>query len=137
MEAIVLIDTGPLVAVLRRRDEHHAWARAHFDGFEEACITCEAVLSESFFLLEPAPGGKEALCSLVERGIVTVPFSFSGHAAEILRLIRRYRDTPMSFADACVVRMAEITANATVFTTDSDFRSYRKNGRQTIPLIAP
>jgi predicted nucleic acid-binding protein len=137
MAKTVLIDSGPLVAALRQRDEHHAWARAHFEAATETFVTCEAVISESLFLLERAKYGKEALCGLLERGIVKVGFSFAGQLAETIRLIRRYNDTPMSFADACLVRMAEQTENSVVFTTDSDFRAYRKNGRQVIPLIMP
>lgn len=109
----------------------------HFEAERESFITCEAVISESFFLLERARGGKEALCGLLERAIITVDFSITDQLAETLHLIRRYHDTPMSFADACLVRMAEQTEGAVVFTTDSDFRTYRKNGRQIIPLIMP
>src|SRR4051812_14855636 len=103
----VLIDTGPLVAALRRRDVHHAWARAHFESTTEPFATCEAVISESLFLLERAREGKEVLCGLIERGIIVGRSSFDGEMRETLRLIRRYHDTPMSFADACLVRMAE------------------------------
>ena len=137
MAKSVLIDTGPLVAALRRRDAHHAWARAHFEAATVPFATCEAVISESLFLLERARDGKEALCSLIERGVVVVRYSFDEEMAETLRLIRRYNDTPMSFADACLVRMAEKGDETVVFTTDSDFRAYRKNGRQVIPLIIP
>jgi len=137
MARIVLIDTGGIVAALRRRDQHHAWARAHFEAFVEPCLTCEAVLSESFFLLERAREGKQALCGLLEREIITVAFSLKEQLAETLRLLRRYSDTPMSLADACLVRMTELIDDATIFTTDTDFETYRKHGRQTIPLIQP
>jgi len=137
MAKTVLVDSGPIVAALHQREQHHAWARAHFDADTEPFVTCEAVISESFFLLERARGGKESLCALLERGIIVVDFSFSGQITETVNLIRRYRDTPMSFADACLVRMVEQTADAVVFTTDSDFLTYRKNGRQMIPLIMP
>ena len=137
MAKSVLIDTGPLVAALRRRDTWHAWARAHFQAATEPFATCEAVISESLFLLERARDGKKALCSLIERGVIAVRYSFDEEMAETLRLIRRYHDTPMSFADACLVRMAEKHDETVVFTTDSDFRTYRKNGRQVIPLIIP
>ena len=83
------------------------------------------------------PQGKEALCGLLDRGIIGLGFSFHNHLDETLRLIRRYQDTPMSFADACMVRMAETYAGSVIFTTDSDFETYRKNGRQIIPLITP
>ena len=100
-------------------------------------MTCEAVVSEAFFLLDRARDGKEALSALLDRGIVRVEFSFAAQQSETLRLIRRYRDTPMSFADACLVRMAEQLDGAAVFTTDGDFRTYRRNGRQVIPVIMP
>lgn len=137
MAKSVLIDTGPLVAALRQRDEQHEWARAHFQAATEPFISCEAVISESLFLLERARDGKEALCGLLERGIIVVRYSFEDELAETLRLIRKYHDTPMSFADACLVRMVEKSDNSVVFTTDSDFRTYRRNGRQVIPLMIP
>jgi uncharacterized protein len=137
MAKSVLIDSGPLVAALRRRDEHHEWARAHFEAATEPFVSCEAVISESLFLLERTRAGKEALCGLLERGIIVVRYSFEDELTETLRLIRRYDDTPMSFADACLVRMVEKSDNTVVFTTDNDFRTYRKNGRQVIPLIMP
>lgn len=137
MAKAVIIDSGPIVAALRQRDEHHAWARAQFEAATEPFVTCEAVISESLFLLERAPQGKKVLCGLLERGVVTVNFSFTRQLPETVRLIRRYHDTPMSFADACLVRMAEQISDASIFTTDSDFLTYRKNGRQVIPLMMP
>lgn len=137
MARTVVIDSGAIVAALRRRDQYHAWARAHFEAETEPFVTCEAVLSESFFLLEQAGGGREALCGLLERGIINIHFSLSDQLAQTLRLLRRYHDMPISFADACLVRVAEQVHDAVVFTTDTDFRTYRKNGRQMIPLIIP
>ncbi len=133
----VLIDSGPLVAALRRRDQHHKWARAHFEAGTEAFLTCEAVVSESFFLLERSREGTEALSAVLDRGIVRVQFSLAEQLSETLRLLRRYGDTPMSFADACLVRMSEQMNDAVIFTTDSDFRTYRRNGRQVIPTLMP
>jgi len=137
MAKTIVIDSGCIVAALHRRDQHHAWARAHFEVFVEPCLTCEAALSESFFRLERAREGKQALCSLLQRQLIVVGFSLQNHLAEIVGSLRRYADTPMSLADACLVRMAELIDNAVVFTTDSDFRTYRKHGRQTIPVITP
>ena len=137
MAKTVLVDSGPIVAALLQRDQHHRWARAHFEASAEPFVTCEAVISESLFLLERARDGREALCGLLERGIVAVDFSFASQIVETLRLIRRYNDTPMSFADACLVRMAERGENIVILTTDSDFRTYRRNGRQVIPLLMP
>lgn len=137
MARTVLIDTGPLVAALRKRDKHHEWARAHFEAATVPFATCEAVVSECLFLLEGAREGKDALCGLLERRIIVVSFSLEAEREATLRLIRRYRDTPMSLADACLVRMAELENRATVLTTDSDFRIYRKNSRQVIPTFMP
>ena len=95
------------------------------------------MLSESFFLLERAKEGKDRLASMLERGIIVADFTFSSQREETLGLLRRYNDTPMSFADACLVRMAELHEGAVVFTTDSDFRIYRKNARQAIPVLSP
>ena len=137
MAKTVLIDSGPIVAVLRRRDQHHGWARAHFETSNESFATCEAVISESHFLLEGTPGGVEALYALLERSVIKVPFSLTNQLDETVRLIRRYHDMPMSLADACLVRMAELEEDIAVFTTDTDFRLYRRNGRQVIPVIMP
>jgi predicted nucleic acid-binding protein len=100
-------------------------------------MTCQAALSESFFLLERTREGKQALCALLERKVILLSFSMEDDVTETLRLLRRYGDIPMSLADACLVRMAELIPDATVFTTDSDFATYRKHGRQIIPLITP
>lgn len=137
MASTVLIDSGAIVAALRRRDQHHDWARSHLEAFTDPCLTCEGVLSESFFLLDRAKEGKHKLASILERGIIVPDFTFAEQLQQTVRLMRRYNDTPMSFADACLVRMAELHSAAVVFTTDSDFSIYRKNGRQAIPLILP
>lgn len=126
-----------MVTALRRRDKYHAWARANFEAFTEPCLTCEAVLSESFLLLQASGQGKRALSSLLEREVILVEFSLPSQLRETLHLFLRYADTVMSLADACLVRMAELIENAVVFTTDSDFEIYGKQARQRIPLIPP
>jgi uncharacterized protein len=71
------------------------------------------------------------------RGIIIPGFSFHHQLTETIRLISRYQDTPMTFADACLVRMAELRDEAIILTTDTDFQIYRKKGRQVIPLLIP
>jgi len=137
MASPVLVDTGPLVAALRARDRDHAWTRAQLQSFSEPLMTCEAVLSEAYFLLQNVPKGRESLSALIERGNLEVRFDFQDQREATLRLLRKYSDTPMSFADACLVRMSEETRGARVFTLDRDFLAYRRNGRERIPLIAP
>ena len=55
----------------------------------------------------------------------------------VSRLLERYKNVPMSLADACIVRMAELRAKSVVFTLDSDFAIYRMNSRQRIPTLSP
>ena len=137
MVKVVIIDTGAIVAALCKRDEHHAWARRAMESMENPCLTCEAVVSESFFLLEKAREGNDRLCAMLERGLIQVDYSIQEHLPETLRLIRQYRDTPMSFADACLVRMVDTHSGASIWTTDQDFRIYRRRGKHEIPVIAP
>jgi predicted nucleic acid-binding protein len=66
-----------------------------------------------------------------------IDFSLQTEIEAVEKLIKKYADVPMDFADACLVRMSELTGNATVFTLDSDFHIYRKNGKKKIDLIIP
>ena len=137
MAALVVADTGPLVAALRARDRDHAWARAQLSSLSDPLATCEAVLTEAFYLLRAVPGGHERLAALVDRGAIEVRFDFQDERDPVLRLLRKYADTPMSFADACLVRMSELHRDSRIFTLDRDFDAYRRNGRERIPLLAP
>lgn len=137
MSASLLVDTGPLVALLSERDRHHEWAKQAFAGSSIPARTCEAVLSEAWHLLRLTRRGQSALLELVERGLVSLDFTLAAELVAVSRLVTRYRDRPMSLADACLVRMAELYDEAAVLTLDEDFTIYRKNGRQVIPLVAP
>jgi predicted nucleic acid-binding protein len=135
----VLVDAGAIVALLDRRDVHHQWAKRQVAELHHAMVTCEAVVSEAFFLLAPVRSGISTLADLVRHELVRIDsnFSFCEHSREILDNIERYKNVPMSFADACLVRMAEIERDSLVFTTDRDFLTYRRNRRERIPLISP
>jgi predicted nucleic acid-binding protein len=135
----VLVDTGPLVALLNRRDTHHEWAKREAANFTPPLFTCEAVLSEAFFLLSRLRNGTAALSALLRDELILIApdFSVRDHVTEILAHLGRYATVPMSFADACLVRMTELQRDTTVFTTDRDFLTYRRNRRQPIPLISP
>jgi uncharacterized protein len=133
----ILADTGPLVAYISETDEHHRWAVAAFESFYEPIYTCEAVVSEVLFLLRSANSNTETFLQLMERGLVQLAFSIEGNRADVFNLLRKYSDQPMSLADACLVRMAELSSNCQVFTTDRDFLVYRRKGRSVIPVLAP
>src|ERR1043166_5704822 len=126
MAANVLADAGFLVALLSRRDSHHAWAVAQAQRFQPPWKTCESALSEAFHLL--GARGASALDALLRREAVIVAFDLGGDLEAVLNLIRKYRDVPASLADATFVRMTETLADPMILTTDSDFRVYRRLG---------
>ncbi len=133
----VLCDTGPLVAYFSRGDAHHAWAVERWDGLSEPVLTCEAVLSEALFHLQDEHLSIEPLLQVMERGLVRLAFDAERNRTSLDALLRKYRDQAMSLADASLVRMSELFEPCRVFTTDADFRIYRRHSRQVIPLIAP
>lgn len=135
MAATVLVDTGFLVALLNRRDIHHSWAAAHAEKSPPPWRTCEPVLSEVFHIVGP-PGTPKLMELLSDRALVCA-FRLDDHLGDILRLLQKYADVPMSLADACLVRMTEVLSNPIVLTTDSDFRVYRRHGRQVVPSVTP
>ena len=137
MTPIILADTGPLVALFNRNDVQHAWALSRFREFTEPLVTAEPVLTESLHLLRRVPGGVEKLLALWQRGLVIPRLSAEVEKPALLILLRRYADVPVSLADACLVRLAEIHPRCRVWTLDADFRVYRRNGRQAIPVLTP
>ena len=138
MPSQYLVDAGPLVAFLVRRDQFHLWSVSHFKRAKSPLATCEAALAEAEHILERIEAGaSEKLRSLLETGVIDVQFSLREELAAVCKLQRRYANVPMSLADACLVRMAELNGEASVFTTDGDFRIYRKSDRKVIPLVIP
>ena len=137
MAAPVVLDAGPLVALLDRNDPFHEWADSQADLLYEPMITCEAVLSESAFLLEGIDPGYRRLNGLIRDGIVHLDFDLKTNFEAVAALLAKYHDVPMSLADACLVRMSELHDRARVFTLDADFKHYRRHSRQSIPLIFP
>ena len=135
MAASVLVDAGFLVALLSRRDGHHRWAAAAAAQQPPPWKTCEAALSEAFFLLGSRGAG--ALAALIRRGaVICPPHDDESFAAEIA-LMHRYRNIPMSLADARLVRLTETPGSNVLLTTDADFRIYRRHGRKTIRCLLP
>ncbi|TVP62249.1 MAG: PIN domain-containing protein [Nodularia sp. (in: Bacteria)] len=137
MKGCVLLDTGPLVAAINRRDNFHTWVTAQWANIEPPLLTCEAVISEACFLLQNVYGGQDAVISLVRNGVIKIPFNLDEEATVIGELIKTYQSVPMSLADACLVRMSEMYLNSSLLTFDSDFLVYRRNKNQVIPIIMP
>jgi predicted nucleic acid-binding protein len=137
MKQKVIADTGVLVAYLNRREKFHEWTKERLKNIAPPLLTCEAVIAETCFLLSKTDGGIEKLFELFESSFIVLPFRLENEITIIKEFISRYANVPMSLADACLARMSEQYPDSEVFTVDNDFRIYRKNRRQVIPLIIP
>ncbi len=137
MKPGVIIDAGPLVALLNRRDAHHEWATEQVERFSGPMLTCEAVLSEALFLLRNVSGSTAQIVGLLRSGGVRPVFVFEQEAESLCRLLVKYSDVPMSLADACIVRMSELFPKHVVLTLDDDFNIYRRNRNRGIPVVSP
>ena len=136
-EPVGLLDTGPLVSFLASGLEHHEWAVAEWKRLRPPLLTCEPVLTEAAFLLKRERCDTDHLFLLLDRGVIRIGLSIQEQQADLRALMRRYRNRPMSLADACLVRLSEIHVAAEVLTLDSDFRIYRRHGNKVIPLRMP
>ena len=132
-----LLDTGPLVSFLASDLRHHAWAVEQWKRLRPPLLTCEPVLTEAAFLLKREGRDADALWALLERGVIRVAIAVQEEQVDLRALMHRYRNRPMSLADACLVRLSEIHAGGEVLTLDSDFRIYRRHGNRVIPALMP
>lgn len=137
MKQIVILDTGPLVAYFRKSDQFHQWAITQWSQVNLPVLTCDTVISETCFLLRDSPNVQRAILELIESKAIAIDFNLQREAFNVRQLMKRYESVPMSFADACLVRMSEKWVNSAVFTLDSDFSIYRRDRNNLIPLIAP
>jgi uncharacterized protein len=135
--AAAIVDTGPLVTLFDRAERRHYWAAERFNELDAPLLVCEPVLAEAMYLLARYPKAQDAVMQLVQNGALNVAFRIDEHIGKLRQLLQKYRDTPMSLADACIVCMAEIHDRHAVLTLDSDFLIYRKNGRESLALIYP
>jgi predicted nucleic acid-binding protein len=133
----VVLDTGPLVALLDASDKYHGWAAAELSRFEGIVRVCEAVLTEALFLLRALRPAQEKILEWLERGELTCDFILREEARAVRALWTRYANVPMSLADACVVRMAEMYPRCVICTIDSDFSIYRRDVRHPLNLLTP
>ena len=130
-----MLDTGPLVALLNRRERLHQRVKDVLSLLPSPLLTVEPVLSEAIFLLRSVPKGPHAVMALVRDGLLRVPLAIEPQAAEIDSLMTRYAAVPMSLADACLVRLVKLMPEASVFTFDSDFSFYRAGKNRVIQLV--
>ena len=102
-------------------------------ALEAPLVTCEAVIAESCYLLRAMEGA--AVLENVDRGIFQIPYRLAGNASGVLKLMRKYADAPMDFADACLVDMASDYQTGRILTLDADFRVYRWGKNRPFELL--
>ena len=129
-----IADTGFLVAFANRADVHHAWAVELGERVTEPLLACEPVLAEAAFHLRSAP----VVLAMVKEGLVKLRFDMSANLVQLSALAAKYADRHPDLADLCLIRMSELYPKHSVITVDkNDFRVFRRNKREAIPLICP
>ena len=111
-----IVDTGPLVAFFDRAEQHHRWVAERIEELDAPLLVCEPVLAEAMYLLAHYSRAQNALFALLQNGALSVAFQIDEHVRELRKLLQKYQDTPMSLADACIVRMSEIHDRHAVLT---------------------
>jgi uncharacterized protein len=123
---MIVVDTGPLVALFDPRDGLHDDCRARLGTLRAPLVTTLPVLTEAFHILGPESRGSQNLRLFVERGGMGVHYSDDSELVRAFELMEAYSDHPMDLADASVVAAAEALATRKVFTVDRrDFETYR------------
>ena len=133
----IIIDTGPLVAYFNRQDRWHRRVADQMAALNPPLVTCEPVITEACFLIQRAGGRPADLIRKITQRSLEIGIDIEEDASGIESLMQRYADTPMSLADACLVRLTERFPDCRLFTLDSDFEHYRRNGRHVIPILRP
>ena len=122
----VLLDTGPLVALLSRADANHDRARRLFADCAPPFRSCEAVVAEACFLMSKIDtAGPAEVVALAASGVFAIAIDAEDHWGGIERLLKKYSDRPISFADACLIQCAEIHDEPRIATFDKDFSVFR------------
>jgi predicted nucleic acid-binding protein len=122
----VLLDTGPIVALLHAGDLDHSRCRAFLEGFKGEFVTTEAVLTEAMALLSKVRGGPRAVLDFFLKGGAALVPQSPQSLDRARELIEKYGDVPMDFADATLVVLAEELETGDIFTLDRrGFRVYR------------
>lgn len=130
-----MLDTGPLVALLNRREKLHARVKAVLPLLPSPLLTVEPVLTEAMYLLRAVPKGPRTVLTMIRNGLLRVPLAVEAQAQDLEALVTRFSSVPMSLADGCLVRLVELMPDASVFTFDSDFTIYRTRKNRPIQLV--
>ena len=134
--AELLLDTGPLVALLDAAERRHADCVDVLSGWHGRIVTTEPVVTEAAYLLGSAGvDGSLALRFCLEGGAEVEPW-IDERASRAVELMRKYHDVPMDYADASLVALAEDLGTPHVFTLDlRGFRAYRWKSRRSFQIL--
>src|ERR1017187_3052999 len=133
----VIADTGALVALIHPDTREHGWAREQAKSLPKPFLTSEPVLTETAFLLTRDGFDADELFAFADAGLIAVGIEFTREREALRALMRKYRDVPMSLADATLVRLSELHRDSEVFTLDADFHIYRRHDNKVIPVLMP
>lgn len=134
---MILIDAGPLIAIVKADDQHHAACAGALRKIREPLSTVWPAVTEAMYLLAGVPGGQEAVWEMLARGAVHLQELGMADLPRIRELMRKYADRGMDLADAALVRVAEREGIRQFFTVDrKDFSVYRLHGKIR-PILIP
>ena len=122
----VLVDTGPLVALLDRSDPYHLTCQETLSSLDDSLVTVWPVVTEAMYMLRSYWQAQDALWEMIDTAAVEILVLGKNDVARMRELMRKYRDLPMDLADAALVRVAERERLRRIFTLDRrDFQIYR------------
>lgn len=131
----ILLDTSVIVGLLDRDERLHETCAETVRELEGPLITCEAVITESCYLLRNLAGAPEAVIENVAAGIFQIPFQLSRDTAGVKKVLRKYRDRQIDLADACLIRLADEFGTGDILTLDGDFAIYRWERNKPFNLL--
>ncbi|ODS32356.1 MAG: nucleic-acid-binding protein contains PIN domain protein [Candidatus Scalindua rubra] len=133
---MIIIDTGPLVALFDRDDQYHKTCKKTFLSISEPLITTWPILTEVMYLLNFSSLAQELCFEFIVSGGLDISSENSKHINRIYQLMKKYNDLPIDFADASLVALAEERNITTVFTLDrKHFRIYKPKHRKAFNLL--
>jgi len=132
-----LADASFFVGLYNSRERAH---RRCFEAYQKVAgpvVTCEACIAEALHLLGHANAAVQGMLASIVQGALEVPFHLEGNATGIADVMRKYKDTPVDFADACLIHMADELNTGDILTLDSDFKHYRWRRNRSFRLLIP
>lgn len=133
---MILVDAGPLVALVDRDDSHHRRCVSALKKLREPLGTVWPAVAEAMYLLSDVPNAQDAAWEMLTRRAIQLLSLDERDIPRMRELMGKYADRPMDLADAALVRVAERENIERVFTVDrSDFTAYRIHGRKSFRII--